>query len=98
VIQQKFSNATIYRSKVAPSESTRRGSHQVIWVTSVEPKPDLSQPIFSEIVGVDENVQSWWRSNGIKRFTSDRPYLKDPGESEAVMSWIERTILSSELM
>lgn len=95
-IQHKFPNSSIYRSKIPPSESIRNGMDQVIWITSVEPRPDLAKPVFNEWLGMDDNVQSWWRHNGVKSFTSDRPYLKDAGETEAVMSWIERTIVISE--
>lgn len=46
--------------------------------------------------GVAENVQNHWRYNNIKAFSSQRPYLRDTRESETVLSWMEKTILTSE--
>jgi hypothetical protein len=55
------------------------------------PEPDRTQAVFSEIV--NDNVQSWYRDNKIKRFTSVRPYIRD--QSETFLTWTERTILTS---
>jgi dedicator of cytokinesis protein 3 len=56
--------------------------------------------------GVISNIQAYWRSNGIKRFTTSRPFLKDAGSSKpggpkgdgtGILTWTEKTILISEL-
>lgn len=71
----------------------RNGDEQVIWITSVIPEPDLSQPVFSD--HVEENVQMYWKYSGIRTFSTLRPYLLDPGEMDPVMTWTEKTVLTS---
>ena len=83
----------IHRSKIPPPETVRHGDELVIWVTSAVPEPDLSQPVFAE--GISENIQNHWKFNGIQRFSSQRPYVR--GESNSVLTWTEKTILTSEL-
>lgn len=84
----------IHRSKVPPPESVRHGDEQVIWVTSLVPEPDTTLPMFHE--RVSENVQSYHRHNGVKRFSSVRPYARDRGEIDTVLTWTEKTVLTSE--
>lgn len=84
----------IHRSKIPPPESVRLGEEPVVWVTSVVPEPDLNVPALAD--GIAENVQNHWRYNNIKVFSSQRPYLRDTRESETVLSWMEKTVLTSE--
>ncbi|WWD19564.1 hypothetical protein CI109_104025 [Kwoniella shandongensis] len=93
-LQAKFPTAHLHRSKIPPPESIRFSSKPVIWVTSVTPEPDLNKPVFGE--GVDENIQSYWRWNGIREWGSVRPYMRDQAESEAVLTWTEKTILTTK--
>lgn len=95
ILQTKYRQATIHRSKIPPPESIKRGTDPVIWIMPVTPEPDLTNPVFGE--NVSDNVQSYWRWNGIRRFSSVRPYLKDPGEGETALAWTEKTLLISEL-
>nr|ODN99941.1 cytoplasmic protein [Cryptococcus depauperatus CBS 7855] len=90
-LQTKYQQATIHRSKIQPPESIRASNDPVIWVMPVVPEPELSKPVFGE--NVSENVQNYWKWNGIRCFSSLRPYLKDPGEREAALTWTEKTIL-----
>ena len=94
ILQHKHPTATIHRSKIAPSESVRNSEKAVIWITSIVPEPDLLHPVFAD--SVSENVQLHWRFNGIKTFSSRRPYLVNPQENDPVLTWTEKTILTSE--
>ena len=71
----------------------RNGEDEVIWITPVVPEPDLSRLVFAESVA--ENVQSYWRCNGLRTCSSQRPYLADPQETDPVMTWTEKTTLHS---
>lgn len=93
-MQVKYPSAMIHRSKVPPPESVRHGDEQVIWITSLAPEPDLSLSVFRETV--PESVQSYRRHNGITRFFSVRPYARERGELDTVLTWTEKTILTSE--
>jgi len=93
-IQHKHPSASIYRSKAAPPESMRNGEEQVIWITSVLPEPDLSHPIFGDSVA--ESVQVYRRYNEIRTFSSQRPYLVNPQEADPVLTWTEKTVLTSQ--
>lgn len=93
-IQLKHPTAMIHRSKIPPPEAIRHGLEPVIWVTSLVPEADLSSPVFSDKVA--ENVQNYRRWNNVKRFSSTRPYARDGGEAEAVLSWTEKTIITGE--
>ena len=92
-IQHKHPLASIHRSKLAPPEAVRNGEEEVIWITSVLPEPDLSQPVFADAVAA--NVQLYWRHNGIKTFSTQRPYLADPQETDPMMTWTDKTLLTS---
>ncbi|KAL7418467.1 Deoxycytidine kinase 1 [Cryptotrichosporon argae] len=92
-IQAKYPNATIHRSKIPPPESVRTGSEECIWITSVSPVPDLTAPMFRELV--NPAIQAYWKSNGINVFESQRPYIVDPEEKESVLQWIEKTRLTT---
>ncbi|KAK8853154.1 hypothetical protein IAR55_003855 [Kwoniella newhampshirensis] len=93
-LQSKFPAAQLHRSKFPPPESIRLSSNLVIWVNSVTPEPDLTKPVFGE--AVDDSIQSYWRWNGIREWGSVRPYLRDPHENEAVLTWTEKTILTTK--
>ncbi|TYJ58828.1 hypothetical protein B9479_000260 [Cryptococcus floricola] len=97
-LQDKYRQATIHRSKIPPPESIKSGLDPVIWVMPLTPDPDLSKPIFSSQneAHVPEPVQAYWLTNNIRRFSSMRPYLKDPGEREAVLTWTEKTIVTTK--
>lgn len=95
MLQSKYPQAAIHCSKIPPPGSIKRGANPVIWVTPVTPEPDLTKPVFGE--NVSNNVQSYWRWNGIKEFSGVRQYLKDPLESETALAWTEKTLLTSEL-
>ncbi|KIR81379.1 cytoplasmic protein [Cryptococcus gattii EJB2] len=94
MLQNKYPQAAIHCSKIPPPESIKRGANPVIWVTPVTPEPDLTKPVFGE--NVSNNVQSYWRWNGIKEFSSVRQYLKDPLESETALAWTEKTLLTTK--
>ena len=85
----------IHRSKVPPPEAIRLGPESVIWVTSLVPEPDLSSPVFGE--NIAERVQDHWRNNAVKVFSSTRPYTKERAETEAVLTWTEKTVITSEI-
>jgi dedicator of cytokinesis protein 3 len=92
-IQAKYPNATIHRSKIPPSESARAGE-DIIWITSVVAEPDPAHPALHH--GVPANVQAYHRFNGVSRFSSTRPYMVDPEEREAVLTWTEKTLITSQ--
>jgi dedicator of cytokinesis protein 3 len=94
-MQVKYPSSMIHRSKIPPPESVRHGDEPVIWVTSLAPEPDMSLPVFHE--RVSESVQSYHRHNGVKRFSSIRPYARERGEVDTVLTWTEKTIVTSEL-
>lgn len=94
-MQVKYPSAMIHRSKIPPPESVRHGDEQVIWITSLTPEPDASLPVFRD--AVPENVQSYYRYNGVKRFSSVRPYARDRGDVDTVLAWTEKTIVTSGL-
>ncbi|WVQ72639.1 hypothetical protein IAR50_002198 [Cryptococcus sp. DSM 104548] len=97
-LQTKYRQATIHRSKIPPPESIKSGLDPVIWVMPLTPEPDLSKPILSSQndAHVPEPVQAYWLSNNIRRFSSMRPYLKNPGEREAVLTWTEKTVVTTK--
>ncbi|WVQ84302.1 hypothetical protein IAT38_006454 [Cryptococcus sp. DSM 104549] len=90
-IQLKYPHTSIHRSKIPPPDTIKNGTDPVIWITPVTPEPDLTRAVFGD--EVSDNAQSYWRWNGVKRFSSVRPYLKDPTEREAVLTWTEKTVL-----
>jgi hypothetical protein len=98
VLQHKYPEATLHRSKMQPLPPLRSGPDQIIWVTSVNPEPDLSHRVFSN--GVNENVQLYHRYNNIKTFSTLRPYkvlsasTRSEDESAGVMTWLEKTTLT----
>ncbi|KGB76967.2 cytoplasmic protein [Cryptococcus deuterogattii R265] len=94
ILQSKYPQAAIHCSKISPPESIKRGANPVIWVMPVTPEPDLIKPVFGE--NVSNNVQSYWRWNGIKKFSSVRQYLKDPLERETALAWTEKTLLTTK--
>jgi dedicator of cytokinesis protein 3 len=83
-----------------PLPPLRSGPDQIIWVTSVNPEPDLSHRVFSN--GVNENVQLYHRYNNIKTFSTLRPYkvlsasTRSEDENAGVMTWLEKTTLTCE--
>ena len=93
-IQLKHPTAMIHRSKVPPPEAVRHGPEPVIWVTSLDPEPDLSLPVFSD--RVSESVQRYWRHNEVTIFSTTRPYARHQEETEAVLTWTEKTVLTGE--
>ncbi|ORX40680.1 hypothetical protein BD324DRAFT_654448 [Kockovaella imperatae] len=93
-IQHKHPAAIIHRSKVPPPESDRDGEDQVIWITSVHPEPDPDHPALAE--GVPESIQSYHKNNEIKTFSCLRPYSRAESVGEGVMTWIEKTWLTTE--
>jgi dedicator of cytokinesis protein 3 len=93
-IQLKHPTAMIHQSKIPPPEAVRHGPEPVIWVTSLVPEPDLSLPVFSD--RVSDSVQRYWRHNEVTQFSTTRPYAKDRGETQAVLSWTEKTVLTGE--
>ncbi|WVQ67084.1 uncharacterized protein L199_005278 [Kwoniella botswanensis] len=93
-LQLKHPQATLHRSKIPPPSSARESSEPLIWVTPLTPEPDLSKPIFSD--GVAENVQSHWRYYDIREFSSLRPYMRDQDESEVVLTWTEKTVVTTK--
>lgn len=109
-LQHKYPLATFHKSKTPPTPPVRSGTDQLIWVTPVSPEPDMSHPVFSENVDVDDNVRQWHKYNGIKTFSSTRPYkvhsprrhsdqveVIDNGERRGgLMTWLEKTVLISE--
>ncbi|WVR00207.1 hypothetical protein IAU59_007349 [Kwoniella sp. CBS 9459] len=92
----KHPSATLHRSKVPPPSSAREDTTQLIWVTPLTPEPDLTGPVFADTV--PDNVQSYWRVNGVTPFSSARPYIRDASdmEGEAVLTWIEKTVLTTK--
>jgi hypothetical protein len=82
-----------------PSPPLRNGPDPIIWVTSVTPEPVLTQAVFGD--GVNDTVQSYYRHNDIKTFSTLRPYkvlsasLREE-EDAGVMTWLEKTILTCE--
>jgi len=100
VLQHKYPEASLHRSKMQPSPPLRSGPDQIIWVTSVTPEPDLSNLVFTE--GVNENVQTYYRYNNIKTFSTLRPYkvlsasTRSEDENAGVMTWLEKTTLTCE--
>lgn len=85
-----------------PAPPLRAGPDQIIWVTSVTPEPDQSQPMFA--AGVDENVQLYYRHNGINTFSTLRPYkVHSPAtvtedDTTGVMTWLEKTTLTCKYL
>jgi len=81
-----------------PSPPLRSGPDQIIWVTSVNPEPDLTHRVFAN--GVNENVQLYHRFNNIKTFSTLRPYkvlsasARSEDENAGVMTWLEKTTLT----
>lgn len=70
-------------------------------MTSVQPEPDLSHPALR--AGVEPGIQAYHKSNGIRRFSSSRPFVKDLPAQEAghvagqgTLTWTEKTTLISE--
>jgi len=100
VLQHKYPEATLHRSKMQPLPPLRSGPDQIIWVTSVNPEPDLSHRVFQN--GVNENVQLYHRYNDIKSFSTLRPYkvlsasTRSEDENAGVMTWLEKTTLTCE--
>jgi hypothetical protein len=72
----------------------------IIWVTSVQPEAELSHPALRS--GVEPGIQAYHRSNGIRRFSSLRPFLKDSSVMNGghggtgILTWTEKTTLISE--
>nr|XP_018260970.1 uncharacterized protein I303_06687 [Kwoniella dejecticola CBS 10117]OBR83128.1 hypothetical protein I303_06687 [Kwoniella dejecticola CBS 10117] len=93
-LQLKYPQATIHRSKIPPSTSIQQSTEPLIWVTPLAPEPDLTKPIFSD--RVSENVSSYFRSHRIKDFSSFRPYMRDQNEHEVVLTWTEKTVLTTK--
>lgn len=93
-IQVKFPRAVIHRSKIPPTaEAVEVGD--VVWVTSVQAEPDLAHPALR--TGVHPNIQAYYRNNGIRRFVSFRPYVKDKrAGGEGVLTWTEKTTMIGE--
>lgn len=89
----KHPDALIHRSKVPPSEAVRYGTEPVIWVTTVNPVPDLKQPVFAK--GVNPNIQHYYKYNSISTFETARPYYMHPDEREPVLQWIEKTTVTT---
>ncbi|OCF44595.1 hypothetical protein I317_01482 [Kwoniella heveanensis CBS 569] len=96
VLHLKHPSATLHRSKVPPPKSAREEASLLIWVTPLTPEPDLNEPVFADTV--PDNVQSYWRVNSVKTFSSSRPYLRDTSDmgGEAVLTWIEKAILTTK--
>jgi hypothetical protein len=90
-IHSKFPNASIHRSKIPPS-SRMREEGDIVWVTSVVPEQNPAHPALQE--GVSANVRDYHRHNGVTTFSSMRPYMVDPTETDAVLTWTEKTILT----
>nr|XP_019010242.1 uncharacterized protein I206_04710 [Kwoniella pini CBS 10737]OCF49023.1 hypothetical protein I206_04710 [Kwoniella pini CBS 10737] len=93
-LQLKHPEASIHRSKIPPLTSAQESSHPLIWVTPLAPEPDLKKTVFAD--KVSDNVSSYYRSNRISEFSSFRPYMRDPDEHEIVLTWTEKTILTSK--
>jgi dedicator of cytokinesis protein 3 len=98
-IQVKHPTARLHRSMVAPSEALQNGEELVIWVTGLNPEPDLSKPAL-RVPTVSENVQSYWRHCDIDTFSCQRSYRSTAhdgtGENDILDLWIEKTILTGE--
>ena len=93
IIQHKHPSAIIHRSKLPPPESIRDGEEQVIWITPVHPEPDLDHPALAE--GVSEAIHNHYSHNGIQRFSFLRPYSRGEEGGEGVLTWIEKTWLTT---
>lgn len=92
-LQSKHPDAQIHRSKIPPSDSVRYGTEPVIWVTSVNPVPDTSRPMFRK--GINQAVQTYYRYNDVNKFETMRPYIVDPEERDSVLQWLEKTTLTT---
>lgn len=96
----KFPRSTIHRSKIAPTPELIE-SGEIIWVTSVQPEPEASHPALRP--EVDAGIQAYWRYNGIRKFSSSRPFVKDPkanggggGGGAGILTWTDKTTLISK--
>ncbi|WRT70308.1 uncharacterized protein IL334_007306 [Kwoniella shivajii] len=93
-IQLKYPKVTIHRSKIPPLSSSKESTDPLIWITPLTPEPDLTKPVFGD--AVIENVQSHWRYNGIREFSTLRPYMRDLNEVEVVLTWTEKTVVTTQ--
>nr|XP_019044242.1 hypothetical protein I302_07525 [Kwoniella bestiolae CBS 10118]OCF23172.1 hypothetical protein I302_07525 [Kwoniella bestiolae CBS 10118] len=93
-LQLKHPQATLHRSKIPPLPSARQSPNPLIWVTPLAPEADLTRAVFGD--GVAENVQSHWRYNAVREFSSLRPYMRDQNEVEVVLTWTEKTVVTTK--
>ncbi|WWC91624.1 uncharacterized protein L201_006570 [Kwoniella dendrophila CBS 6074] len=93
-LQLKHPQATLHRSKIPPPDSVKNSTESLIWVTPLTPEPDLTKPVFGDTVS--ENVQNHYRYNGINEFSTLRPYMRDTNESEMVLTWTEKTVVTTK--
>ena len=94
ILQLKFPNAQILRTKVMPPAAVREGEDEVIWATCVVSEPDWALPVFAE--GVNENLKTWHSNNRVKRFSSSRPYVVNTENNDGPETWLEKTVITSE--
>ncbi|KAK4687917.1 hypothetical protein P7C73_g2195, partial [Tremellales sp. Uapishka_1] len=92
-VQHKHPTATLYRSMVPPSEATRLSDESTIWITSVDPEPDMALPVFKDTVS--DNVQAHWKHNRVNNFSGQRPFYIDGDMDSLTDLWVEKTILTT---
>lgn len=72
------------------------GDEPVVWITPLQPEPDVSSPVFAD--SVSDAVQSYYKNNNVNRFSSTRPYQREKTDLDPVLTWTEKTVLTSGSM
>ncbi|KAH8918163.1 hypothetical protein BT69DRAFT_1354118 [Atractiella rhizophila] len=99
-LQNKHPNAQLLKTNTLPPEEVQYADGQFLQITSVNPEPDYTSPIFQS-AEVPQAIKTYYEHNATNTFSFTRPVKKENRGLQRVTNdfvnlWTEKTVLICE--